>query len=336
MELEAAVWIAISLVVLYLVWETVSPIVSPLILAATLAYILYPFHERLSKKAGHRVSAFTITGILTILTFLFIIGYALWINDVKESLAYYIDAFFRWLLEFHLPLAIYELIQRLAEDIPKRFEEYVLGYTYSLPKLALQAIVMVFAFYGILVNTRAIREEIYSLLPGENRELALKLLGSAGRTLHNLLRGWLAVSVLKGAAIAVGFYIFSISSAGGAIAAGIFTVVFELLPVLGGWMIWLAGAAYLFTSGDVLGSVVFSLYGIVLVSPMPDYLLRSKLGKRETGVNSLISLVGIFGGYIAFGFVGIIIGPVALSLLGTLLDEWKKTKEARSRAGTSS
>ncbi|KUH32774.1 hypothetical protein APY94_08285 [Thermococcus celericrescens] len=336
MELEAAVWIAISLVVLYLVWETVSPILSPLILAITLAYILYPFHERLSRKTGKRVSAFTMTGILTILTFLFMIGFALWINDVKQSLAYYIDAFFRWLLGFHLPPAIYELIQRLAEDIPKRFEEYVLGYTYSLPKLSLQAIVMVFAFYGILVNTETILEEVHALLPQDNRELALKLLNSAGRTLHSLLRGWLALSILKGAAIAAGFYLFAIADAGGAIAAGIFTILFELLPVLGGWIVWLAGAAYLFGTGETAAAVVFALYGAVFVSPMPDYILRSRLGERETGVNALISLVGIFGGYIAFGFVGLIIGPVALSLLGTLVEEWKKTKEAASTSGTSS
>jgi predicted PurR-regulated permease PerM len=127
MEIEAAVWITISLIVLYLVWETVSPILSPLIIAVTLAYILYPLHEKFAKKAGNRASAFAITGILTVLTFLFLIGYALWINDVKQSLAYYIGTFFQWLLEFHPPLAIYELIQRLAEDIPKRFEEYVLA-----------------------------------------------------------------------------------------------------------------------------------------------------------------------------------------------------------------
>ncbi len=334
MELEAAVWLSISLIVLYLVWETVSPIISPIIIALTLAYILYPLHERLSKRLGNRVSAFTITGILTVLTFLFMIGYALWINDVKESLAYYINAFFRWLLEFHLPLAIYDLIQRLAEDIPRRFEQYVLGYTYSLPKLSLQAIVMLFAFYGALVNVRGLGEEVRSLLPQENRELALKLIRSTERTLHGILRGWLAFSILKGTAVAIGFYLFSISSAGGAIASGIFTVIFELLPVIGGWMIWLAGAAYLFTSGHILAALAFSTYSAVFVSPVPDYLIRSKLGKRETGVNSLISLVGIFGGYLAFGIVGIILGPVALSLLGTLLEEWKKTKELR--AGTSS
>ncbi len=334
MELEAAIWLSISLIVLYLVWETISPIISPIIIALTLAYILYPLHERLSSMIGNRISAFTLTGVLTIITFLFIIGYALWINDVKQSLAYYINAFFQWLLGFHLPMAIYDLIQRLAKDIPKRFEGYVLGYTYSLPKLSFQAVVMLFAFYGALVNARGLSEEVHSLIPQGNRELALKLMGSTKRTLHSILRGWLAFSILKGTAVAVGFYAFSISSAGGAIAVGIFTVIFELLPVIGGWMIWLAGAVYLFTSGHALVALAFSAYSAVFVSPVPDYLLRSKLGERETGVNSLISLVGIFGGYLAFGIVGIILGPVALSLLGTLLEEWKKTKELKARTSS--
>ena len=326
MELEAGIWIAVSLIVLYLVWETVSPILSPIILAVTLAYILYPLHERLAKKTGNRVSAFTMTAILTVITFLFIIGFALWINDVKSSLAHYINAFFEWLLTWNLPSAVYELLQKLAEDIPKRFEEYVLGYTYSLPKLSLQAIVMVFAFYGMLINARAIRREVYSLLPPENRELAIKLLERAGETLHSLLRGWLAISILKGVFTAGGFILFELAKPGGAIAAGIFTVIFELLPVFGGWVVWLAGAIYMLNSGNVVGAVVFALYGIVFISPLPDILLRPRLGTRERGVNALISLVGIFGGYLAFGFVGIIIGPVALSLLATLVEEWKEVK----------
>ncbi|ASJ14331.1 AI-2E family transporter [Thermococcus radiotolerans] len=326
MELEAGIWIAVSLIVLYLVWETVSPILSPIILAVTLAYILYPLHERLAKKTGNRVSAFTMTAILTLITFLFIIGFALWINDVKSSLAYYINAFFEWLLTWNLPAAVYELLQKLAEDIPNRFEEYVLGYTYSLPKLSLQAIVMVFAFYGMLINARAIRREVYSLLPPENRELAIKLLEKAGETLHSLLRGWLAISILKGVFTAGGFILFELAKPGGAIAAGIFTVIFELLPVFGGWVVWLAGAVYMLNSGNVAGAIVFALYGIVFISPLPDILLRPRLGTREKGVNALISLVGIFGGYLAFGFVGIIIGPVALSLLATLVEEWKEVK----------
>ncbi|ANF23104.1 AI-2E family transporter [Thermococcus piezophilus] len=327
MELEAAIWIAISIIILYLVWETVSPILSPLIIAVTLAYILYPFHERLSKKMGNKLSAFTITAILTVIMFLFIIGFVLWMNDVKRSLAYYLDSFFTWLLTFNLSPSLYELLQKLAEDIPKRFEEYVLGYTYSLPKLSLQAIVTVFAFYGILVNVRTIRREVYSLLPPENRELAIKLLDKAGETLHTLLRGWLSLSILKGIFTAAGFLLFGMADMGGAIAAGIFTIIFELLPVFGGWVVWLAGMIYLINRGQIISGLLFALYGVVFISPLPDIVLKPRITVRERGVNALISLIGIFGGLLAFGLVGIIIGPVALGLFATLVDEWKETKK---------
>ncbi|GAB6135658.1 AI-2E family transporter [Thermococcus prieurii] len=332
MELETAVWIGVSLGVLYLTWQTVSPVLSPLIVAVTLAYILYPLHERLSAKIGNRWSALLLTGLLTVFSFLFILGFALWMNDIKYSLTDYVDTFFKWLLGLNLPQGMYDLLHRLSGAISERFNAYVLGYTYSLPKLSLQVIVAVFAFYGVLVNAKAIRDEIYALLPPSREELARKLINSATETLHYLLRGWLLVSVGKGAVLAFFFYLIGISDAGGSIAAGILTVVLELLPVVGGWVVWGAGAVYLFKSGLYGKAFTIGVLGFTLISPLPDIVLSKRLGRRQWGVNALVSLVGIFGGYIAFGFVGIIIGPVSLSLLITLLEEWKRAKNSKVKA----
>jgi predicted PurR-regulated permease PerM len=331
MELETAVWISISLIILYLTWETISPVLSPLIIAATLAYILYPLHERLSARIGSRWSALLLTGILTVLSFLFILGFALWINDIKFSLAEYVDTFFKWLLGIHLPPSAYDLTYRLSKAITERFNAYVLGYTYSLPKLSLQVVVMVFAFYGILVNAIGIKNEIFSLIPRRNRELAEKLIRSGAQTLHYMLRGWLLVSVAKGLLMSLAFYLYGISDAGGTIAVGILTVVLELLPIVGGWMVWLGGSFYMYTTGRLGPALALALYGSTLVSPLPDVFLVKKFGKRQWGVNALVSLVGIFGGYIAFGFVGIILGPLSLSLLITLLEEWKRAKASKVR-----
>ncbi|WP_297497935.1 AI-2E family transporter [Thermococcus sp.] len=326
MKLEAAVWVVLSLIILYLTWETVSPIISPIIIAITLAYILYPLHERLSGKVGNRWSAFILTGVLTLLSFFFILGFALWINDIKLSLAEYVDTFFKWLLGIHLPPATYDLTMKLSQAITERFNAYVLGYTYSLPKLALQVVVMVFAFYGVLVNAIEVKNELYSLLPPSNRELAQKLVESGARTLHYMLRGWLLISIGKGIMMTLAFYIYGISDIGGAIAAGILTAILELLPVVGGWMVWLGGAFYLYTIGRLGVALALTIYGVTLISPLPDIFLVKKLGKRQWGVNALVSVVGIFGGYIAFGFVGVIIGPLSLSLLLTLVEEWKEEK----------
>jgi len=97
MELETAVWIGVSLAILYLTWQTVSPVLSPLIVAVTLVYILYPLHERFSAKIGNRWSALLMTGVLTLVSFLFILGFALWMNDVKYSLTGYVNTFFGWI-----------------------------------------------------------------------------------------------------------------------------------------------------------------------------------------------------------------------------------------------
>jgi predicted PurR-regulated permease PerM len=327
MELETAAWIAVSLVILYLTWETVSPILSPLIIALTAAYILYPVHERLTLKVGNRWSAFLITGLLTLVSFLFIIGFALLINDVKYSLANYVDVFFNWLLSLNLPPSAYEVMQKISLGISERFNSYVLGYTYSLPALTLQVIVMVFSFYGVLVNAGAIKREIYSLLPPSKGELAKKLIDNAAETLHTVLRGWLLLAIGKGMLMALFFMAFGVSNAGGAVAAGILTVILELLPVIGGWIVWVGGAAYLIGVGRTPAALILSALSFTLVSPLPDFILREKIGRMKWGAEAIISLLGFIGGYIAFGFVGIIIGPVSLGLLKTLIDEWKELKE---------
>ncbi len=333
MKIEAIVWLAVSVVILYLVWKTLSPVLSPIIIAATLVYILYPLHRRLSTRIGTRASAFILTAVVTLMTFLFIIGFAVWMSDVKQSLVYYLNAVFNWLISLNLPPALSELINKLSESISQRFEGYILGYTYSLPKLSLQALVMIFVFYGILVNARPIRDEIYSLLPSENRELAVKLMEKTEKTLNDLLRSWLTISVLKGVAVTLGFFALHIVTIGEAIALGIFTVLLELLPVVGGWITWLGGVVYLLNSGGIVKALLLTLYGLVFVSPVPDIVLRPKVSMRERGISAMISFIGILGGLMAFGIVGIIIGPVVLGLMATLLEEWKETRRG-ARAGS--
>ncbi len=327
MRAETIIWAIISLLILFLTWKTIQPVLTPVIFALTIAYIFYPWHKNLAEKIGERNSGLVLTSFLAILLMLFVLGFALWVNEVKTYLALYLDVFFKWLLNQNLPSSLYDVLQRVANDILQRFENYLQAYTYSLPKLTLQVFVLIFTFYGLLLNAKAIEKEVYEILPSEKRDLALRLIKKGEETLNTLLRVWLAFSVIKGISLALAFLIFGIANVSGAIAAGIFTLILELLPVVGGWMIWLAGTIYLFQGGETLLAVLFALYGFFLVSPMPDYLLRQKVVLSKTGVNAIIALVGIFGGLFAFGVVGIIIGPVTLGLAATLIEEWKTMTE---------
>ncbi|WP_175059029.1 AI-2E family transporter [Thermococcus sp. 2319x1] len=327
MKTEHIVWIAVSLLILFIVWKTVEPLITPIIYALTVAYILHPLHERLAKKLDTKKSAILLSALMTLLVIGFIFGIVLWFRDVTRSLVIYINEALSWFLSLNLPPDIEKSAAILIERVSERISEYILNYTLSIPKLLLQAVVFIAVFYGILVHSRALSEELYALLPEERRDLGVDLIEKGKETLNAILRTWLMLSIFKGFLLTLGFYVFGVTNLSGAIAAGIFCVILELLPVIGGWIVWIAGAIYLFTQGNIFAGVMLSVYGAVLISPGPDITIRPKLVAEGAKINPALALVGIFGGIMGFGIKGLIIGPVALGLLSTLLEEWKEQKK---------
>lgn len=326
MKTEHIVWIAVSLIILFVVWKTVEPLITPIIFALAVAYILHPLHERLAKKLDTKKSAVLLSALMTLLLIGFIFGIVLWFRDVTRSLVIYINEALNWFLSLNLPSDIGQSAAILIERVSEKVSEYLLNYTLSIPKLLLQAVVFIAVFYGILVHSRALSEELYALLPEERRDLGMELVEKAKETLNAILRTWLMLSVFKGVLLTLGFYFLGVANLSGAIAAGILCVVLELLPVIGGWIVWIAGAIYLFTQGDIFAAVMLSVYGVALISPGPDITIRPKLVAKGAKINPALALVGIFGGIMGFGIKGLIIGPVALGLLSTLLEEWKEQK----------
>ncbi len=245
----------------------------------------------------------------------------------------YLELFFKWLQSVTLSSAsINEVLTAITEGVSSRIEAYVTSYTYSIPKLTLEIFVMLFVYYGTLVNAGEIKREVYSLLPPQRREFGLRLIEAAKYTLDTLLKSWLTLSVMKGTFTALGFWAFGIAQPSGAIALGILTIFIELLPFLGGWMVWVPGVVYLVHTSHWGMALLFTIYSATFISPLPDFFLAPRMTLRRRGLNALISLLGIFGGLWAFGLVGIIVGPVSLGLLATVIEEWKNAIE-KTKAG---
>ncbi|AFK23033.1 hypothetical protein Py04_1461 [Pyrococcus sp. ST04] len=289
---------------------------------------MYPFYNRIRNKVGNPWAKFIISGIVTGFSILFLLGVTLWITDALKNLYIYLDSFFSWLGALRVPQALSAVFDAMATSFPEKLRDLLLKYTLSIPKLALQLIVFLAVFYATLSNADFLAEEIYSLLPSTNRRLGEKLIEKVKETVDAILKTWLFFSIMKGMFLAIGFYIFGLSNVAGAIAAGILCAILELLPVVGGWIMWVVGAIILWHRSPLL-AILFSLYGITTISPLPDYTIKPKLTKHRAKVSSVVALVGIFGGIMAFGAVGIILGPIAIGLLFALIDAWKEIERPK-------
>ena len=329
MRVEGIAWGITVIAILYIAWKTVSPLITPIFFGVVLAYAVYPIHRRLALRMGKKESAAFLTlaavGLGGIVTFELIM------ISVQVALSFYrstVDVF-SWVMAQPLPQDVLDFTQRFFNQLIPRLSKYISEGAFSLPMYLLQLLVFLFTFYYALAYSGEIYRQIVLSLPGKNRRLGEEILESLNKTLGALVRAWLILNIVKGALMTIGFIIFGVSDLYTAIAAGFLTFIFSFVPLFEGWMIWLAAAAYFAMNGAYLRAVGIALYGLFLVSPIPDYTIRPMMVARDTNLDETLVFIGMVGGTWAMGVKGLIIGPIVLNLLLVLLKEWKRTVSAK-------
>ena len=97
----------------------------------------------------------------------------------------------------------------------------------------------------------------------------------------------------------------------------------SIIPLVGTAIIWLPVVAYLAVVGDWLDAVILLGYGGIIVSQC-DNLIRFMLQKRMADIHPLITIFGVVAGLPLFGFMGIIFGPLLVSLFLLFLDMFRQ------------
>jgi predicted PurR-regulated permease PerM len=102
-----------------------------------------------------------------------------------------------------------------------------------------------------------------------------------------------------------------------AVVFGVLAAAFALLPVGGAAIVWVPAVIFLAATSQWDGAIFMFIWGTgVSVS---DNLLRPLLIARHAPVSTLAVFVGVIGGVSAFGMIGVIIGPVLLTVIAALL-----------------
>jgi predicted PurR-regulated permease PerM len=86
-----------------------------------------------------------------------------------------------------------------------------------------------------------------------------------------------------------------------------------MLPFVGTPMVMVPGAIYLFVSGDVKNAAILLAWSILIVSSI-DNLLRPLFIYEGTNAHILMIFTGLLGGIYAWGFLGLFMGPLILSV----------------------
>lgn len=155
--------------------------------------------------------------------------------------------------------------------------------------------------------------------------LGERMLVLAQSTIMGVMIGIVGTAAAQSLIALVGFLIAGVPAA---LLLGAATFFLSMVPV-GPPLIWGGAAWWLYSQGETGWAIFMIVWGLAVISSV-DNFLKPILISRHASLPILVVALGVFGGVLAFGFVGIFLGPVVLALALTLLETWSKPATAQA------
>ncbi|MBX9762533.1 MAG: AI-2E family transporter [Pseudomonadaceae bacterium] len=182
----------------------------------------------------------------------------------------------------------------------------------GMVELAL-SLVLVFFFYRDGPRLAAFAQSLLERLIGDRAEHYLELVAG---TVQRVVNGVIGTAMAQAILAWIGFTIAGIP---GALILGILTFGFSLIMVPP--LVWGPAVAWLFWQGEVGLGIFLLVWGLFVISGV-DNILKPYLISRGGNLPLIVVLLGVFGGILAFGFMGLFLGPTLLAVAYSLLSDW--------------
>jgi predicted PurR-regulated permease PerM len=334
--------LAVSLALLAAV---LLPLWKPLFLACVLAAALSAWQEGLARRLGGRRGL--AAGLLTTAVVLLVVGplAAVAALLVREALsaAQSLQTTFQQGgvqgLVGLLPDSVEGWARRALDRLPSSWDGLaqraaaqgaaaatVLSKALSSTSEALfDAAMMLIALYFLLGDGRRLIAWLCGVSPLGAGTTA-RVLGTLHRTGTSVLRSIVATAAVQGAVSTVGYLLARVPNP---ILFGLLTFFAAFIPSVGTSIVALPLAAWLLLSGHLVAGVFLAAWAL-LVTGTIDNVLKPWLARGGDDVNGVVVFFAMIGGIVTFGALGLIVGPLAVSLFLALVHVgWAEVASSR-------
>lgn len=177
------------------------------------------------------------------------------------------------------------------------------------------ALFVAFFFYRDGERVRLLVLEGMDRLAGPDRGLVLIM--TAINAVKGVVYGLLGTALAQAIVALIGFLIAGVP---GALLLSALTFILSLIP-MGPVLVWGGAAAWLYSKDQTGWAIFMVVYGAAVISSV-DNFIKPILMSRAGNLSLLLVVLGVFGGAIAFGFIGLFVGPALLAVAWSLTKAW--------------
>ena len=182
-------------------------------------------------------------------------------------------------------------------------------------KLLVGLTILLVSLYFFLCDGPSMVRTLMDLSPLDNR-YEEELLAEFDRTSRAIVLATVLSAVAQGLTAGIAYYFLGAPSV---FLLTALTIVCALIPFVGTAIVWVPVATYMALYQDKMpNAIILALYALLIVGTI-DNLIKMLILHGQSQLHPLLALLSVLGGLQALGPIGILIGPLAVTLLQTTL-----------------
>jgi|SRR3989344_5736476 len=185
-------------------------------------------------------------------------------------------------------------------------------------------ILMLLIIFYFLKDGARWKKSLIVLSPLEDKDDE-KIIARLALAINAVIKGHLLIAFVQGVLMGFGLWLFNIPNPA---LWGMVAAVMSLIPTFGTALVSVPAIIFLFATKDTASAVGLLIWAVVVVGMIDNFLSPLIIGKN-INISPLLILFSVLGGISLLGPVGILIGPLTISLLYTLIsiyrNEFKQT-----------
>ncbi len=307
--------------------------------AVVLAVVVYPLHMRIKRRIRNpsAAAAYSCLGVfvliivpLSLLVADVIAQATSMVTDVQKSLE--TGAPPQWMRPLQAPAAM--RTQRWLEqhiglsnsDFKSMAQEGLSWISSYLAKRGVnivrviglgmvQLMMILLTLFFLLRDSQRMFPVVRAFIPLE-KEQAEELLSRVVDTIHATVHGATVVAVAQGTLVGLAFWVLGLSSP---LLWGVVATLLCFVPLLGSPVVWVPAVVVLAMQGLYGKAIALTLWGLLVVG-LADNVLRPMLVGARAHLHVMIVFFSVWGGLLLMGPLGLVLGPVILSVTMALID----------------
>lgn len=326
--IERYFFFGLLLATLFFTFLIFRPFLIVLVLGISFSIVLYPIYEWLNnKKLPHSLSA-----VVTLFFFIIVLcgplfGIGALVFNQSQDLYHVIISngnsgeFMQSVnntVNRILPEGMtFDVREKAVDFISFISKNITTIFSTTLSTLFSFMLTLLTIFYFLKDGTRW-RKDLIVLSPLADSDDE-KIFSRLSHAVNGVIKGYLLVALVQGILMGVGLWLFGVPNPA---LWGVVASVTSLIPSIGTALVSVPAIIFLFLLGNTVSAVGLLAWAVIVVG-MVDNFLSPMFISKKINIPSLLILFSVLGGISLFGPVGILIGPLAVSLLYTLISIYR-------------